>query len=182
MKILVKYILLICVVSNFLGCAKKVETQTVSYNNEYSVELPMFLKKVSDLNKDASLQYMNSVKGLCMMVIDEPKEDFFNSINGGNNPENYTSDLEVYSKAFIEQISEGFHIIDGPMIEDVSINGMDAKYISFVIRIASNDFYYEIAVIDGDKKYYQLYTWVPTNLKSKEKDLMKGILESFVEL
>ncbi len=182
MKILVRCILLICIASTFLACDKKEEVQTVSYDNEYSVELPVYLKKVNNLNKDASLQYMNSVKGLCVMMIDESKEDFFNLIKEKNNQDNYSSDLEGYSKMLIERIGENFHFIEDPIVEDVSINGMDAKYLSFAVRIATNDFYYEIAVINGEKKYYQLYTWVPVNFKSKEQNSMKGILESFEEL
>lgn len=182
MKILIKYILLMFIASTIVGCAQKQETQMVTYNDEYAVELPVYLKKVNDLNKDASLQYMNTVKGLHAMVIDEPKESFLNMIVDENLQENYSQDLDSYSKVLLKRINDNFHIIERPIVEDISINGLNAKYFSFVITITGNDFYYEIAVVEGEKKYYQLYTWVPLNFKSKEMDSMRDIIESFTEL
>jgi hypothetical protein len=56
-----------------MSCKNKYETEKVSVENRFSVELPYYLKKTKGLNEDAILQYSNAVQELYVVVLEEKK-------------------------------------------------------------------------------------------------------------
>jgi len=48
-------------------------------NSQYMVRIPKYMKKSNSLNDDASLQYLNTFKETCVIIIDESKEDIIST-------------------------------------------------------------------------------------------------------
>ncbi|WP_158209372.1 hypothetical protein [Myroides phaeus] len=173
---------LIFIATFFLNCSDKVDVKVVDFNNEYSIELPNYLKRVEGLNSEASLQYMNTINGVCVMVIEEPKSNLTKLIASSAFKESYSDSLEGYADIFLNQIDKKFSIIGKPIIQNSTIKNNKFVFLSFNVRLVENDIYYDIALVEGTGKYYQVYTWVPVNGKVKEQNSMRKVLESFEEL
>lgn len=173
---------LIFITTLFFNCNDKVDVQVVDFNNEYSIELPTYLKRVEGLNSEASLQYMNSIRGVCVMVIEEPKSNLTKLIAISTSKRNYSDSLEGYVDFFLEQIDKKFSIISKPVIQNSTTKNNKSVFLSFEVRLVESDIYYDIVLVEGKEKYYQVYTWVPVNGKVDEQDSMRKILESFKEL
>src|SRR5688500_2399714 len=95
-KHILKILLFFFTASIFISCRR--DLQTVSVKGRYTLELPSNFEKVSDLNKEASLQYQNPVKGLYAIVIDEPKELLAKALEQNSLYDSYSNNLEGYSK------------------------------------------------------------------------------------
>lgn len=55
---------------------KNFETQTVSYQNKFAIDVPAILKSTSKLSKEASIQFYNKTLDMGVVVIEEPKGEF----------------------------------------------------------------------------------------------------------
>ena len=60
---------------------KNFETQTVSYQNKFAIDIPVILKSTSKLSKEASVQFYNKTLDIGVVVIEEPKDEFLTEWN-----------------------------------------------------------------------------------------------------
>lgn len=172
-----KKIIPLCLFYLLLSCNSK-KAETVTINNKYSVELPGFLSKATNLNEEASLQYQNIFKEFYVIVLDEPKKvliDIADDLAVEPNLESYFSVL----KSGMEETFDNVAFID---IKDTKINGLKAKTFAVTGNVEGIDAYYKIAYIEGKDSYYQILTWTLLKNQQKHTPEMDKIIASFKEI
>lgn len=172
-----KKTLALCLVALLLSCNSK-EVQTVTIKNQYSVQLPDFLSKAKDLHQGASLQYQNALREFYVVVIDEPKKDFYAI---AETTEDFPADFNGYHQILKNELEEGIQDIQITPTKDTQINGLKAKTFSLTGEIGTIPVYYEVAYIEGKDKFYQIVTWTLKDNKEKYAEQMQKILSSFKE-
>lgn len=172
-----KKILALCLFTVLLSCDSK-EVQTITIKNEYSLQLPDFLSKASDLHENASLQYQNTLREFYVVVIDEPKQDFYNI---AETTEDFPADFNGYHEILRSGLEEAIEDIDITPTKDTQINGLKAKTFSLTGQIETIPVYYEVAYVEGKNKFYQIVTWTLKDNKEKYGEQMRNILLSFKE-
>lgn len=172
-----KKILALCLFTILLSCDSK-EVQTVTIKNKYTLQLPGFLSKATDLHEDASLQYQNALREFYVVVIDEPKQDFYNI---AETTEDFPADFEGYHQILRSGLEEAIEDIDIAPTKDTQINGLKAKTFSLTGNIETIPVFYEIAYIEGKDRFYQIVTWTLKDNKEKYSEQMRNILSSFKE-
>ena len=172
-----KKILALCIFSILLSCNSN-EVQNVNIKNQYSLELPDFLSKASNLHEDASLQYQNVLREFYVVVIDEPKQDFFDI---ATTTTDFSADFNGFHQILKSGLEEGIQKIEITPSKDTQINGLKAKTFSLTGEIETIPIYYEIAYIEGKDRFYQIVTWTLKDNKEKYSAQMRKILSSFKE-
>ena len=167
--------LLILVFIAFNSCVKETVFNEVKVNGQFSVLIPEYLTPSAGLHQQASLQYQNEEKEIYVLVIDESKADM--------QAYDLDYDIETYYKnivstPFTEKIKNGKVSIPGMQ----EINGNKALIAEITGILNGIDVYYKLAVIETNKRFYQVLTWTRLDRKENyEKDLLK-IIESLREV
>jgi len=175
---LMKKIIVLCLFAFLLSCdSNKVETVTVK--NKFSLELPSFLSKARDLHNDASLQYQNAFKEFYVVVIDEPKQEFYDV---ANTTTDFTPDLNGYYQILKNSLEESISDTQFTPTKDIQINGLKAKTFSFTGEIDNLPIFYDIAYIEGKETFYQVVIWTLKGSKEKFNEPMDKIISSFKEI
>lgn len=177
-----KIVVFLLAILSFTSCESVEADQILTVGNRYSISIPSFLKKVTTLNEDASLQYQHAWKNFYVIVIDEPKEEVQKAISDNNLTDRFANNLEGYKNLNLEIIKQG---MSSPMIsktKDTNINKMPSKIITMTSKIEGTAIYYAIAYIEGKDRYYQITTWTLTNKENEYKEKMNRILYSFKEI
>ncbi len=169
----------------FLCACNNDALNTVNIEDKYEIEVPEFTKEVAHLSPDASLQYANATNDLCLMVIDDSKEDFQEKLFSvglqdefPNTIDGITDYLQVAQKAMIGDNGQ----IDYSPVQTVSINGLDARQYTIEATIEGEELYYLYTIVDGETHYYQILSWTYLNQKNQYQDLFLEVSQSFKEL
>jgi len=160
---------------------KKFETKTVLFSG-FSMEIPAFLKKTDQLHEEASLQYQNLVREYYTVVIEEPIEEFQAMVD--IEPyfnENYTADLDGYTKLVLENMLDYIEVIDQSKLDKTPVNGLSAIRFEISGKIDGADVYYHVAYIRGKRNFYQVVSWTLLSNKDAYAKSMRNIVESFKE-
>ena len=165
------------------SCQSGDTEKIVTIENKYSISIPSFLVKAStELNEDASLQYLHTWKEFYVIVIDESKSEMQKALIDNNLTNEYSNDIEGYSDLLLDGFEEGLSIYNKSDIIDTEINNMPAKLLAISGRIEGVDVYYSLAFIEEKERYYQIMAWTLLNKESKYKAQMKKIMNSLKEL
>lgn len=159
------------------------ETQKITIQNLYEIELPKSLSKADNLHEDASLQYQNLFSEFYTIVIHEPSDSFDELI--ATDPmlaDNYTADLNGYSEILKDNLMAT--IKDGKFsaFENSTINGLKAKQMNVSGTVDNIGVYYEFAFVKGKNQYYQIVSWTESKRKDDHSKSMQNIIASFKEL
>lgn len=165
-----------------LSCQSN-ETQKITIQNLYEIELPKTLSKADNLHEDASLQYQNLFSEFYTIVINEPSNDFDELIT--SDPmmaENYTADLNGYSAILKDNLMAT--VEDGKFseIKKTTINGLPARLMNLSGTVDDIPVYYEFAFLKGKNQYYQIVNWTELKRKEDHAASMEKIIASFKEL
>lgn len=175
-----KKIISILVLSLLLGsCKSNNKTETVQADNQYTLDLPSFLSKTDQLNKNASLQYQNTNKEFYVVVIKESKAGFKEAMDKDNMGD---ANLKNYSNFLTEDLKAAIPVTVLSPFEEKNINGLNARTISLSAPVNNNDFYWKFAFIEGNSTFYQVITWTLKDQKEKYDGQMEAILQSFKEI
>jgi len=165
------------------SCQSGDTEKIVTIESKYSISIPSFLVKAStELNEDASLQYLHTWKEFYVIVIDESKSEMQKALIDNNLTNEYSNDIEGYSDLLLDGFEDGLSIYNKSDIVDTKINNMPAKLLSISGRIEGVDVYYSLAFIEGKERYYQIMAWTLLNKESKYKAQMNKIMYSLKEL
>lgn len=163
--------------------SKENDFRTIEVKNRFSIQIPSILKQDSTLSEDASLALSNPIKELYAIVIEDPKNEFFNAITENLLDSVYSKDLDGYSKllktGMLDNISEIYQETD-PI--KTTINGLESHTLEVAGKIEDVKIYYYVAHIKGKDTFYQIITWTLLNRKEMHKALMEKIVFSFKEL
>ena len=156
--------------------------KTVTVDNRYSISIPSFLIKTTSLNNDASLQYQNTWKVFCVIVIDEPKSDFGKALVNNDLADLYSNDFTGYSELLLAGIERNFFIFQKPEFTETFVNDMPARLVTIAGHIAGNGVFCSFAFIEGKDRYYQIMAWTSLDKKDQYKERMNKIIYSLIEL
>jgi hypothetical protein len=165
-----------------LSCGKSESPQKVVIENKYSLEVPSFLVKATDLNEQASLQYQNVYKEFYVIVIDETKADVFNALTQNELTEKYTSDFKGYSNLILDNYYTNIEISQKSEVSDFTVNNLPAKKITIEGKYAGVEAFFCISLIEGKDRFYQIMTWTLKNKKDEFKDDMDKMIGTFSEI
>lgn len=166
-----------------LSCGDgKEKTQTVKVKNSYTMELPEFLTKTTDLSEEASLQYQNTLREIYIMVIDEPKNELEEVIAANALEDYYTPNLDGYAQLIYDGIDSRANLDSVPQLKPRKLNGLDAKTCDFTGTVQGLHIYWSLAFIEGKNNYYQVMTWTLLDRKKEYKDIMDAMTNSFKEI
>jgi len=164
------------------SCGSGDEEQIVTVGTKYSLSIPSFLTKVSNLNDDASLQYQHAWKEFYVIAIDESKDEMKKALEENNLTDSYENNIDGYSQLILDVFKESLTNPYQSALMDTTVNGMPAKLTTLTGRVEGIDAFYSIGMYEGKDRYYQVLAWT---LKSKQysyKSKMEKILYSLKEL
>ncbi len=170
------------------SCTLDDKENIVTINKKYSISLPSFLINAKtilekdELNENTSLQYMNTLKELYVLIIEDSKSDFQQTLVENNLNDKYTNDFKGYTDFVFDYYKKQTKISHKFAISDTLINNKPAKLISISGEINEVNVFYTIGLVEGKKTYYQIITWTLAGFENKYKDRMKKIIYSFKEL
>ncbi|MNK10907.1 hypothetical protein D3C87_289400 [compost metagenome] len=174
-----KVIYFLLVVSLLTSCKDKM--QTVNSDGDYTMELPLSFTKANDLNDGASLQYQNTFKELYVIVIDEPKTELIKALKKNSLETTYNNDLKGYSELIVDGMDASIAVEKLPDFKDTTINGLNARLLSFEGLTSGNRVYWKLAFIEGNNNYHQIMIWTKAENQKKYEKEMAAIINSFKE-
>lgn len=179
MKNIAKIFLLLLAVTS---CQIAYKEQTITIEDRYTLTLPGFLTKASNLNDDASLQYQNTLREFYTIVIDEDAEEFHDAIYDNNLDELIELNLDGYAQLLISGVENAG--IKAAVSETKSdyINGMPARFITARGVVEGIDVFYLFTFTEGANRYYQIVSWTLDKQEAKYKDTMTKIAYSLKEI
>ncbi len=157
-------------------------TQTISPvrrigAQDYSIELPAHMQQARDLNRSASLQYMNPVRELYIIVLDESKADVVKAIRESGSYDEKGSVVQNYRMA-------NLRLMDLPPqspanIYGDSIGGLPANIVEVTAPVKGYMTHYKLAFVEGGKRLYTVMTWTIAPHVEENSEEMKKMLLSF---
>ena len=158
--------------------SKNEKYEKKSVENKFSLLIPESLGLTNKLNSIASIQFENTNQDFYIMVLDESKDAFTKAVN--NKVYNTTTDLDGYYKVIVnhfkEITSKDFKVYN---IEKKKINHSNAIVFSMSGINDGYPAFYRYAVIESNKRYYQIMSWTNTSQEQKYTDRMNKIIDSF---
>jgi len=171
--------------------ALNIDTQSdwmeVSDSTLCSIEIPNEMELMEKLNPDATIKYgqvtqeEDKVYENYVLVLPETYEEI----------ESYELDVEFdlnsYNEACLEKLTAGLAEFKEVETKEVQLDGNAAiiqkligtKQIKEDLTI---DIFYELAVIKGEKGYYQILSWTLADQRSKYESNMDRMTNSFKEI
>ena len=140
------------------------------------------MRETTELNDEASLQYMNAFKEAYVIVIDEPKDSFVTVFKDIDEYIDSISVLENYKKEQIESFESfvtGFKVYNE---EKQKINGLNAITLNVDGVVEDFDVTYTYGFFEGKETLYMMLCWTEQSSKNKYKPTYKTMLESFSEV
>jgi hypothetical protein len=153
--------------------------ELVRINNEYSMELPSFMKASNDLNDEASLQYQNVFKETYVIVIDENKEEFKEVFVDLGDYNDSVSMVKNYKNVQLSFLEEAVSINSVTELESTVINGLPFEIVEVDAESEGVEVVYNIGYVDGKEKVYMIMTWTEKRRNEKNKALFQKIIKSF---
>lgn len=173
-------ILAICLLSSSCLRTPWRQSQIVTKDDLYSLEIPSFLVETKSLNADASLQYNNPVTEYYIIVIDENKAATDSALNS---LEDFSpASLKTYSELLFENYCENSNILAKTAFTDTVANNLKMRRTAIRSTVEGNEVYMLYAFIEGKEHYYQVMTWTLAERKEKFSGQMERSIYSFKEL
>ena len=163
------------------------ETQTVTVENRYSIEVPSFLTPTKKLSEDAAIQYYSKAMDISFMVIDEPKEVFINEMEEFKKEmPDFGKDKTLLDKMVIITLSNAYDMDKIEVLDytATSINGLNAvTFNTFKKRTFFEDAQYgSFAFIEGKDTLYQIIILSGGTSITKLSEKLESSIKTFKEL
>jgi len=163
-----------------VGC-KKEKTLIVGHDNRIEITLPYLLTESFTLHEQAVIQYQNLLQELYVIVLEEPKDEVLHFLETDEAVSNFSADFDGYARLLNENMQFRIQFDSISEMTDTKINGLNAKRQTFYGDVKGVNAYYEVALVEGKKHYYQILTWTLQSQKKEHEERMKKILASFKE-
>jgi hypothetical protein len=161
---------------------KGVEFKTVKIDNRYKIKLPSYMKETSDLNDDASLQYMNVYKETYFIIIDESKDDIISTFKELGEYNDSISVAENYKTIQLNSLKESVNDLKTYNEKRLKINGLNSVLIQGDGTVENFKASYFLGYIEGKETVYMLFGWTEQKAKKKYGNTFLRILKSFSEI
>lgn len=170
------------IISMLGSCKESDEMNTITVQNTYSIDIPVYLEKATGLNEDASLQYKNELKEFYVLVINEEKDEVHNVIIENSLEEIYDLSLDGYTNLIYDGFTENVENIKQTDFHKEKLNNCQAQLFNVEGTIDNIDIFFSFAFIEGKEQYYQIMIWTLLSKKDKYKAKMAQMISSFKEL
>jgi len=144
---------------SFYSCTQPAKFQLIQIADKYSIELPEYMQPWTGMHTEASLHYKNEERDIYTIIIDENKKEL------QHHQLNYT--LDSYFKSVCS--SPPIKNIDQLRLHkpvQINLNGDSALLAGISGNFNHTNIYYQLAVIETKKRFYQILSW--TSLDNKE--------------
>jgi len=167
-----------------VGDLKSSDFTTESALGRYEISVPNYMKEVSDLNMEASIQFQNIYKETYLAIIDEDRSDFMEAYKEVGVYDSSLSTIGNYRKVQLDYFMESLDVTDQSAPKQLSIDGMDAEQVEFIGRAAhvDSDIFYMMTFVEGRNDLYMIITWTLGDSKETYKEIFYFMVDSFREL
>lgn len=169
--------------------AKKDDTvQTIVVKNKFSIDVPSFLSPTDRFGEDVTIQYWNKTLDVALQVIDEPKQEFIESLNELRKEiPDFGKDNSMLDNMAVMVLTNIFEDIDKIEINDryeTKINGLNALTLNaFQKRTFFKDAVFgSFAFIEGKNTLYQIIIISGGTSITKLAEKLDKSIKSFKEL
>ncbi len=177
-----KISLAILVAFTLNSCQTTDADQVVAIDKKFSISLPSYLSKSTDLNPDASLEYQNMVKEFYVIVIEDSKEEMKKSLEENQLTGQYSNDINGYANLLMQGFEQKIKISRKDPLVDTVVNNMPAKHLRISGKVDGIDAYYSVAFVEGKNTYYQVMAWTTAAKEKQYSERMTKIIHSLKEL
>lgn len=174
-------VLVFCVFVGLVSCNRNKELHVVEFENRFSIEAPIQMKKSKTLNSQAKIQIADVSQELYSIVLDESKQDVI-SMLANLGEENNEDSFKTYADLTFNSLLESTDVSTNQKLTKVVINGKTAYVSNFDAKVSGIDVFYSFASIEGANTYYQVLVWTLKDKKEKHFAEMTAIVNSFVEI
>ncbi len=189
MKILKLFVLSILLVS-FVSCDSNESEKTnknsfklVKLKGKYSLVVPKYMSKTTDLNDDASIQYEHLRKEVYVTVMNEAKKDIFSVIDDMDIDVDSTELLSFYVTAYLSPFDEELEGYQVKNTSDLKVHGLPTRIVEFDgILDGKHPISYMIGFLEGEEQFYTIALWTLAKYKAKNLDMFNKVVRSFKEL
>jgi len=167
-----------------VGCSSELKWKTDSSSGYYTIDVPERMVSTFELHDEATTQYEYveqdgaTVKEHYVIVLMETKE----SIDALGL--DFDFDAISYSELSVQALEGGLSssniLTKERKIE--TVNGIDCCKVEMEGSANGINVYYQIAIFEGEKAFYQVVTWTLQDQKEEFKPIMEKMLASFKEV
>lgn len=167
-----------------VGDLKSSDFTTESALGLYEISVPKYMKKASELNMDASMQFINIYNETGLAIIDEDKSDFVEAYEELLEYDSSLSTIGNYRKIQVDYFMERMDVISQDAPKKITIDGMAAEQVEFTGRPADldYDFFYIMTFVEGRNDLYMIMTWTLGDSQETYKETFYFMVDSFREL
>jgi len=163
---------------------------TYRYGPGYKIAVPDYMKEVSSLNDEASMQYANLFREVYFIVINEDKKVFLDVLKEIDYYEEYVSPLKQFSSSMLELYRESGVFGEMASLERKMFFAGDSpgEMLFFETKLFDDatgdtyDIFYVLAFIAGEKDFYQVMAWTSVEKAKKYRKTLEDLVFSFIEL
>jgi hypothetical protein len=146
----------------FTSCKYSEKTEVINVNNQFTMEVPEYLKKCDDLRPGAEFQYCNRYRNTYVVVFSDKKD----------------KDFQTY---YNEQIGIIKKVLNKPMVNDstvIEIPGAKGVHTELAGKMQGEMIYYSVLTLETKDKSYQDCIWTRGEDRKLKygKDLEKILL------
>lgn len=145
----------------------------------FKLSLPIYMKKMTNLNDEAALQYANIYKEAYTIVIYENKEEFVNSFKEYGEYNDDISFIENYARAQTNFITESLTNQQVIPYSLSQIGDLNARQIMMKGNVDGEDIGYVMGYVEGKDNVYMIMTWTLLGRINKYEQTFKDIIGSF---
>ena len=160
------------------------EYKTETLDGNFQISIPKELKKASQLNPDASMQFENKNTNNYLVIIKENRFDFLKAYGAAGALNSDLSDIGNYREIQVEYFLKRLTLIEASEPEALTINGKKAEQIEFTCQVpnANSNIFYVMTFVEGDDELYMIISWTPSLLEEEHKETFYAMADSFTEL
>lgn len=152
--------------------------------NQYSIGIPSYMEKMTDLNDEASLQYGDKYKEFYVIVIDEEQGGVDTVFaNGGftdsiGDPQLFNALYKLMKESYLSGVKNSRKSQE----RDFTIAGMPAKELTFYGDLNSYEIYYNVTFVKGPTHFFQVFTWTMSKYRENYEETMHKMINSLREV
>lgn len=156
-------ILTMLLVGLITGCQYEEGTETITVNNEFSVDVPHYMSESDKLHPDAVLQYESRFRTVYLLVLKDDKADY--------------TDLDDYAGFATGDLTNRLEETEVTEQENITeLNGLPVREFEIEAIVTGQQVAYYIAAVEVPGAYYRILGWT---LDTEGKDGESGRKEKY---
>ena len=158
--------------------------KTETLDGNFQISIPKELKKASQLNPDAAMQFENKNTNNYLVVIKENRFDFLKAYGAAGALNSDLSDIGNYREIQVDYFLKRLTLIEAGEPKALTINGKKAEQIEFTCLVpnANSNIFYVMTFVEGDDELYMIISWTPSLLEEEHRETFYAMADSFTEL